>query len=179
MADRPDAIAAAVEPVLASLDLSLYDVELQGSGGARTLRVLVDRPGGVDLAAITAATEAISPILDADPAAARTLRGSYTLEVSSPGLERPLRTPAQFRGALGATVTLKVAGPDHPERLRGVLVAADEDHLEVDVDGSTVGVAVADVTSARTVFEWGSKRPEPKRTKQSKKRPQSKQKVAP
>src|SRR5690348_7309227 len=94
------AVALAVAPVLADLGLELFDVELTGSGRARTLRVFVDRPGavdgagsGVDLDAITAATEALSPVLDADTRVAGVLSGPYTLEVSSPGLERPLRTP--------------------------------------------------------------------------------------
>ena len=97
------AIADAVSPVVAALGLDLYDIEVTGSGRARIVRVMIDRPAGedgsdragIDLEAIAAATEAVSPILD-QPPVDRILSGSYSLEVSSPGLERPLRTPAHF-----------------------------------------------------------------------------------
>ena len=183
MVDRPDAIAAAVEPALDALGLSLYDVELTGAGGARTLRVLVDRPDGtsLDLAAITAATNAISPLLDTDARAARTLHGSYTLEVSSPGLERPLRTPAHFRGALGAVVSLKTGpttapttGAGEPRRVRGVVVSVDDGGVELEVEGERETFAYADVTQARTVFEWGAKKPQTTKTSKSKKQKQAK-----
>jgi ribosome maturation factor RimP len=172
MADRSDALAAVLQPVVAALGLDLYDVELAGLDHARTLRVLVDRPlgagdAGVDLDAITAATRAVSPVLDTDPTATSLLRGSYTLEVSSPGLERPLRTPAHFRRAIGSTVTVKSRGADGPRRLRGVLAAADDDGLDLDTDGGRAHVDYDDVVQARTVFEWGpssksSSKPTPK-----------------
>ncbi len=97
----PQAVATAIEPALAGLGLDLYDVELVGGGRARTLRVFVHRDGGVDLETIAQATQAVSALLDT-PAVAAALPGPYTLEVSSPGLERPLRTPAHFRSAWAA-----------------------------------------------------------------------------
>ena len=155
MPERVESLAGAIEPVLSTLGLELFDVELTGGGSTRTLRVIVDRDGGVDLDAITAATDAISPLLDHhdDPV----LRGPYGLEVSSPGLERPLRRPAHYRRALGATVSVKTRGADgETSRLRGVLVAADDDSLTIEADGTREQVAYADVTQARTVFEWGA-----------------------
>jgi ribosome maturation factor RimP len=187
MVDRPDAIAAAVEPALANLGLSLYDVELAGSGGARTLRVLVDRSDGssLDLAAITAATNAVSPLLDSDPGAARALHGSYTLEVSSPGLERPLRTPVHFRGAVGTVVSLKTGptsaptpGSGEPRRVRGVVTSVDDHGVELEIDGERETFAYADITQARTVFEWGAKKPKSKSKKQKQKQTKKMQRVS-
>ncbi|HZP31428.1 MAG TPA: ribosome maturation factor RimP [Acidimicrobiia bacterium] len=157
---HPQAVADAVAPALADLGLELFDVELTGSGRARTLRVFVDRPAGddaaVDLDAITAATEALSPVLDHDPRVAAALPGPYTLEVSSPGLERPLRTPAHFRRAVGSTVSVKTRAPGGgPVRRRAVLVAADDAGVTVEVDGTTEHLAYDDILQARTVFEWG------------------------
>ena len=159
------AVALAVAPVLAEIGLELFDVELTGSGRARTLRVFVDRPdhsggegagSGVDLDAITAATEALSPVLDADTRVAGVLSGPYTLEVSSPGLERPLRTPAHFRGAAGSVVSIKHRTADgSPARRRATLVSADDAGVTVDVDGATEHLAYDDILQARTVFEWG------------------------
>jgi ribosome maturation factor RimP len=161
-----------IEPIVTGLGLELFDLQYKGS----VLTVLVDRPGDgrVDLEAVTAATRAVSRALDeADPVA-----GRYSLEVSSPGLERPLRTPAHFAGALGETVTVKtVPGHDGPRRLRGELVAvtpapgpdgdapAGADEASIDVRADDTGrlhtVALAEIERARTVFEWGPA-PKPK-----------------
>jgi ribosome maturation factor RimP len=146
------AVRDALAPVVAGLGLDLYDVELNGTGAARTLRVTVERAGGVDLDAITEVTRAVSPVLDAEP----TLAGPYLLEVSSPGLERTLRTPAHFVGARGATVSIKfrTAGGG-TARVKGVLVDADDRGVVVEGDDGRHELAYADMTQARTVFEWG------------------------
>lgn len=138
-------------PAVAALDLELYDVELTGAGKARTLRVTVDRPGGVDLEAITAVTHAVSPMLDDAPAPA----GPFLLEVSSPGVERVLRTPAHYAGAVGTTVSVKVRTESGTKRVHGMLVDAGPEHCDVEVEGVREHIAYADVTQARTVFEWG------------------------
>ena len=93
MRDSVDTLASALVPELEPLGLELFDVELTGSGRARVLQVLVDKDGGVDLEAITAATERISPVLDA----LDVVSGPFALEVSSPGVERPLRRPEHYR----------------------------------------------------------------------------------
>jgi len=163
MADR-EAIAAALQPAVAALDLQLYDVEITGTGRSRVLRVLIDRDGGIDLDAITRATEAVMPILDGG-ALDDTLAGSYTLEVSSPGLERPLRRPEHFRSAAGSTVSIKLRAGDEPaRRIRGVLADADDDGCNVRLDtGTTERIAYDDIVQARTVFEWAG---QPKSGKQ-------------
>lgn len=138
-------VRALVADPLARSGIELVDVEHKGA----TLRVFVDRPGGIDLDTIAAATEVVSALLDAaDP-----IPGRYVLEVSSPGLERPLRTPAQFKRAVGARVSVRT----HPSvegerRIEGTLTAAD-DHGIV-VDGRPL--AYADIERARTVFVWGA-----------------------
>ena len=152
-ADRPAAVLA---PGLAEVGVTLYDVELAGSGRARTLRVLVDREGGVDLETVTAATEALAPVLDTDAVVAAVLPGTYLLEVSSPGLERPLRTPAHFRRAVGTPISLKATSADGTRRRdRVLLVGADDDGIEVEIDGVREHVGYGDIVQARTVFEWG------------------------
>ena len=157
--ERSEGLIQAVEPVVAALGFDLYDVELAGSGRDRTLRVTISPPagtdGGVDLEAISAVTEALSPVLDQDPAIDSTLRGAYTLEVSSPGLERTLRTPAHFQGAVGTLISVKSRGPTVRGAVRGVLTTTDDAGFELDVDGASERIAYDDVTQARTVFEWG------------------------
>jgi ribosome maturation factor RimP len=145
-----------VTPLLHARDLDLYDLEVNGSGHGRVVRVLVTASsgdGGLDLDAISAASEAISTALDA-PELARALPGPYALEVSSPGLERPLRRPEHFRGALGELVSVKREGA---ARVRGTVVAVDDDGFELErADGVTERVPYDDVAQARTVFEWGA-----------------------
>jgi ribosome maturation factor RimP len=151
--ERVESLAGVIEPVLIPFGLELFDLELTGSGSGRILRVVLDREGGVDLDAITVATEAISPVLDSEPTL---LPGPYALEVSSPGLERPLRRPDHYRRVVGATVSVKTRDDQGAaRRVRGVLTSADDDGFTLDVDGRAERIAYADVTQARTVFEWG------------------------
>jgi ribosome maturation factor RimP len=149
MLERVRALAG---PLVADAGASIYDVEFSGG----TLRVTLERPGGVDIDLIGRVTRDLSRALDeADPIA-----GQYTLEVSSPGLERPLRRPEHFAGAVGSVVSLKTRpGVEGERRIKGVLVAADGDRLTVapsDADpGTTRELAIDDLERARTVFEWG------------------------
>jgi ribosome maturation factor RimP len=145
-------IVDAVEPVVAALGLELYDVEVTGTGRALVVRVLVDREGGIDLDTVGSAAQAISPVLDSDQVA-RALPGAYALEVSSPGLERPLRRPEHYQRAVGSTISVKTPG----RRLRGVVVEADDDSFELALDdGTKERISYTEVAQARTVFEWGA-----------------------
>ncbi|MGH9153848.1 MAG: ribosome maturation factor RimP [Acidimicrobiales bacterium] len=133
-----------MEPVLAAAGFELVDARF--SSGA--LQIFVDRPGGVDLDAVAAVSTTVSELLDRhDP-----VPGRYTLEVSSPGVERPLRRPEHFRRSVGATVNVKtrpdVAGE---RRLEGLLEAVDDEGIVV----AGRRLAYGDIERARTVFEWG------------------------
>jgi ribosome maturation factor RimP len=136
-----------VEPLLAGAGVELVDVEHTGA----TLRVVVDRPGGIDLDTISELTEMVSSALDqADP-----IPGRYSLEVSSPGIERPLRTPEHFRRFVGHAVTVRTRpGLPLPRRLDGTLEAADDTGIAVAVDGEEHRLAYDDVERARTRFVW-------------------------
>lgn len=139
-----------VRPSVEAAGAELYDVELAGG----VLRITLDRPGGVDIGVIGTVTRAVSRLLDeADP-----IPGEYTLEVSSPGLERPLRTPEHFARAVGATVTVKTRpGVPGDRRVKGALVAAADDGFTVRPEGGGEDrtIAYGDVERVRTVFDWG------------------------
>ena len=163
-------IVRSLEPAVTGMGLDLYDVEINGSGRARVLRVLVDRDGGIDLEGIAAATEALSPVLDAPPLDAA-IPGPYALEVSSPGLERPLRTPAHFARATGETISVKTRGDDNrpARRIRGVVTSTDDAGFDLALeDGTSEHLAYDDISQSRTVFEWG---PQPKRASKKAVRP--------
>jgi ribosome maturation factor RimP len=166
------AVRGAAEPVLARLGLELVDAELVGSGRARTLRLAVDRPGGVDLEALAQASAPVSAALDETAA----VSGPYNLEVSSPGLERPLRRPSEFSRFLGTTITLKSHEPQSgARRHRGRLLEADADGVTLDVDGEHRRFSYEDIAGARTVFEWGPpEKPKPGKPKSGKPEPGAK-----
>jgi ribosome maturation factor RimP len=158
------------EPLLVGTGLELWDIELTKG----IVRVLVDREGGVDLDALARASTAVSSLLDDHP---DVVPGeAYQLEVSSPGIERTLRTPEQYRRYLGALVATKAkVAVDGARRWRGRLASADEDGIvlvvqDAAVDSAVEGAAVEDGANAagrvvlrydqidrtRTVLEWGS-----------------------
>ncbi|HEX4082140.1 MAG TPA: ribosome maturation factor RimP [Acidimicrobiales bacterium] len=145
-----DDLTDALSPVLADLGLDLVDVEVAGG----VVRVLVDREGGVDLDALASANKAVSVELDRlDP-----MPGRYTLEVSSPGVERRLRTPAHFVRAIGETVTVRTQpGTTEVRRLQGALTAADDNGIVLETGDGPVRIAYEQIERARTVFEWGPK----------------------
>ena len=151
-----------IEPVVAASGLTLYDAEFRGS----SLLVMVDGAEGAEganLDQVASVSRAIARHLDeADP-----IPGSYTLEVSTPGLERRLRRPDHFRGAIGETVKIKLnPGAPGERRADGELIAADDTTATVRTgDGGERTVAYADIDRARTQFEWG---PAPKPGKGSK-----------
>jgi ribosome maturation factor RimP len=129
-----------------------------------TVRVTLDTPpgseGSVDLDQLALATRLISRELDhTDP-----IPGRYTLEVTSPGVERALRTPAHFQREIGKVLNVRLADVGADERrLRGELVAADDTTatIRVDVGAESVDrvIELSSIDRARTVFEWG---PQPK-----------------
>lgn len=142
-----DRVLELVAPVVADVGAELYDIEFSGG----ILRILVDADGGIDIDAIKTISRSASRILDdADP-----IPGRYTLEVSSPGLERPLRTREHYVGAVGEAVKFKThADVDGRRRFEGTLTGADDDGFRVDVDGAELTFAYDAVTKTKTVFEW-------------------------
>ena len=168
MAMDLESIREFVAPIVVSLGLDLYDVEITAAGHARAVRVVVERRGsgeqgsGVDLDTISDATRVIAPALSASGM----LRDSDVLEVSSPGLERTLRRPEHFRGAVGLLVSVKHGRDGETVRDRGTIVAADDSGVELapetpqepdSTDGEPPNrrIAYVDIVACRTVFEWG------------------------
>jgi ribosome maturation factor RimP len=141
-----------VAPLLAEAEVELYDLEYTGG----ILKVTIDRPGGVDVGTVGSVTREVSRALDeADPIA-----GAFTLEVSSPGLERALRTPEHFARSVGETILVKArAGVEGDRRLKGKVLSADAHGITIDPAEPPAGpprsLAYDEIERARTVFEWG------------------------
>lgn len=168
----PETVSELLEPVVATLDVELLDVEWNGN----SLRVVVDRlwaegevpdkKNGITTSQLQDVNRLISPILDQhDP-----IPGRYTLEVSSPGVERKLAKPEHFARAVGEDVVVKLLPGEEPRRVRGELLAFDaDDHrltiAAVEIDGidqphvEPTTIAMNQIQKARTSFQWG---PSPK-----------------
>ena len=149
MSDLAEQIRGIVEPYLAAEGMELDDVEILGGG--KLLRVTVDAEGPLELDHIAALSRGIGRLIEEeDPVAS-----SYTLEVTSPGLERKLRHPAQFLKAVGGEVAVKTyTRIDDDKHHKGRLITANGDGITVDVGGKERSIAYGDVASARTVFIW-------------------------
>jgi ribosome maturation factor RimP len=155
-----DTILSIVMPIVSDLHLDLYDLEWNGG----ILKITVDTPpgaepvegghGGITLDQLALVTRLISRDFDhLDP-----IPGHYTLEISSPGLERNLRTPAHFQREIGKTVNVRLrANVDGMRRIQGVLVAADDTTATVRLDDNDLTervVAIDMIDRAKTVFQW-------------------------
>lgn len=146
-----DEVRSLIEPWLAAERLELDDLELKGSGRGRTLRVVIDADGPLDLDRIAEVSGGIGRLLDAET----DLSDPYQLEVTSPGLERSLKTPRHFQKSVGREVTVKIRRDETTTSGRGVLAEADEDGARVDLDdGGEMGFTYDEVVKARTVFTW-------------------------
>ena len=143
-----DRVNDLVDPLCARVGVEMVDLEFAGG----VLRITVDQPEGVGTEALAALTGEVSRVLDhTDP-----IPGTFTLEVTSPGIERPLKRPDHFGRAVGSRITLKTCpGTEGDRRLEGILEATDDAGLVVrSDDGSHRAVAYEEVQTARTVFVW-------------------------
>jgi ribosome maturation factor RimP len=142
------AVTAALEPVSVAAGFDLEGVEITPAGRRRVLRVVVDRDGGLDLDAVAVVSREFATALDAD-----TVMGDapYVLEVTSPGVDRPITTPRQWRRAIGRLVE----APLHDGgTVRGRVAAADETTVSFDIDGEQRVVALAELSDGRMQLEF-------------------------
>lgn len=141
------------ESITRRRSLRLWDVEMGGQPGRATVRVLIDGEGeGIDLDTVAQVAEELSRALDLrDP-----IQGRYTLEVSSPGLERNLKSVEHFRSSLGKQVVVKtkekLVGNSH--RVEGTVAEALDDEVRLEADGGSFVIPYDAIKTARTVFEW-------------------------
>jgi ribosome maturation factor RimP len=174
-----DRIRAALAPVLAAHGVSLVDVEWLTERVGWTLRLTIEREGadaltpdptipsrpqlesgGVTLEDCAHVSRDASAVLDAEDF----IPYHYNLEVSSPGLDRKLRTPAEFERFAGKTVKVKLSrpAPDGQRLLRGTLEKAEPGKVAVTVDGKRIEAPFDDVVEARLVYELETQ-PKPKK----------------
>jgi ribosome maturation factor RimP len=160
---EPADLARVLEPVVAAAGMDLESVRVSPAGRRRLLRLVVDADGGVGLEAIAEVSREVSARLDATGAMGEI---PYTLEVSSPGVDRPLTEPRHWRRAQGrlVSVPLAVAGgddqgrtgaPRRPPTFRGRILVAGDTSVTLDIDGDQVELDYAELGPGQVQVEFG------------------------
>jgi ribosome maturation factor RimP len=136
-----------IEPVVTGMGYELVDV--QASNGGRFLRLFIDKPSGINVDDCAAVSRQLARVFEVEGI-------DYDrLEVSSPGLDRPLRKPADFARFSGQKAELRLRRPDAGGRRKfaGVLKGTEAGQVKIEVDGQTVALALDDIERAKLVPE--------------------------
>src|ERR1700722_11367136 len=148
-------VQALAEPLARSLGLELVDIEYLREGPSWILRIFIDKPGGVNLDDCSSFSHALGPALDVD----EVVGTAYSLEVSSPGLERPLKKPRDFERFAGKRIKVKTfaplpsaAGPGQ-KNFQGVLLGLKGDLVELEAEGKPVQIPLSAIAKAHLVVE--------------------------
>ena len=147
-------VTQGIAPIAERLGLMLWDVEFVKEGARRILRVTIDSPEGITIEDCERMHRAIDPVLDEiDP-----IETAYDLEVSSPGIERELRTDAHIEACIGEYVELRLFAPiEGQKRFEGILAGRGEQGEILLSDGeNTVAFARSAVSKIRTVYDFDS-----------------------
>jgi len=147
-----DVVSRLAEPVAAELRLELVDVVYEKEGSRWMLRVFIDKPGGVTVEDCEAMSRRLDPLLDeADP-----IPHEYALEVSSPGLERPLKQPADYQRFAGQEVALRLFAPVEGRRnWQGKLLGMDEDgNVKLATETGEKKIPLSGISRAHLVFRF-------------------------
>lgn len=141
-------LAAVLEPVVTGLGYEYVGAEFGQAENGQTLRVYIDKADGIVVEDCAEVSRQLSAVLDVEDVIA----AAYQLEVSSPGVDRPLFTPAQFAGAVGESVRVKLAaGVDGRRNFKGELVSSDSSGAVVEVDGIDYTLPLADIEQANII----------------------------
>ena len=162
MTDKADEIAALLSPTVESLGLELLGIEYLPAPGGATVRLYIDVPqsegGNADAGQRSVGIEdceAVSREVSAQLDVADPISGNYTLEVSSPGLERPLFGAAQFARFVGETAKATLKLPqDGRRRLQGAILRVEGATVVFEVDGAELAVDAANIDKAKLVPDW-------------------------
>ena len=153
-------IASLIEPVLAAMEIDLEGIKIGSAGRRRVLRIIVDADGGVSLDDIAEVSREVSARLDAGNAMGD---APYTLEVSSPGVDRPLTQPRHWRRAAGRLVAVPIAAgnvdaerdaPAGPVPRQARVIDADDDGVTLEIDGASRFFDYADLGPGRVQVEF-------------------------
>ncbi|MDZ7264157.1 MAG: ribosome maturation factor RimP [candidate division KSB1 bacterium] len=144
-------ISALIAPIIAAHQVDLVDIELKGKPGQLVLRVYVDIVGGIGLDQCAAISRELSDVLDI----ADLIPGKYRLEVSSPGLDRPLKNARDFERNIGRQVRIKYRGQgDTVTSISGTIKAVTENQLLLEVNEQPQPIALSTIVLAKIQTVW-------------------------
>ena len=156
IARHKERLRAVVEPVVTAAKYDLEDLEITGSGRRSLVRVVVDSDQGVDSDAVAELSRDISAALDAaERAEGPFTRGSYHLEVSSPGIDRPLTQPRHWRRNRGRLVKVKITTPEAaPTTVTGRILAADDERVRLKIADEVREVPYSELGPGKVQIEF-------------------------
>jgi ribosome maturation factor RimP len=144
--DRIRRIQEVVAPVLERASVELVDIRLLTQKGRRVLRLYIDKAGGVNLHDCATISREVAVQLDVNDI----IPGRYTLEVSSPGLDRPLRKASDYQRNTGRILKVTARGSDGVQhQLKGELISCEADGIVLNVKGEKVSISFRDIQSAK------------------------------
>lgn len=143
-----------LEPVVGEAGYDLEDVAVSSAGRRKLVRVTVDADGGIDLDSVAEVSRIVSDTLDADSGAQSMLAGPYVLEVSSPGVDRPLLEPRHWRRSIGRLVKVPVGGGAGEGTVTGRVVGTDAAGVTLDSHGSRHVYGWAELGPGRVQVEF-------------------------
>ena len=140
-----------VTPILESEGLELVDIEFQREARGWVLRIYIDKEGGVTLNDCTVVSQQLSAVLDVeDP-----IDTPYTLEVSSPGLTRPLKKPKDYERYKGKLVCIKTYQKlEGQKEFKGKLLGLEEDVVSLEIEGKIMNIPLKDIAKANLEYEF-------------------------
>ncbi len=141
-----------LKKIIEDCGVSLYDTQITSEGEQKIFRVFISHPEGINLEQCTKVTKIISPILDIDPP----MSGKYTLEVSSPGIDRQLTKIDNFENSINDLVKFKIKTDSDNEKIKAKILKVEDNQIFVydKTNKKDRVINFADVIKAKTYFEW-------------------------
>lgn len=151
MRQNSDALWELVEPVVTGLDYELVDIEYLSQDRINILRVYIDHENGITVDDCGKVSLQLSALFDVE----EPVRGRYNLEVSSPGIDRPLRKISDFERFAGNVIKVKMAMPvENRRNFKGTLLGVEADRVKIEVDGEEFELPVTAIDKARIVPQY-------------------------
>lgn len=149
---KVDKLSDMLRPAAEALGYEFLGIEYIGQGKHSVLRIYIDHENGITVDDCASVSHQVSGILEVeDP-----ISSQYTLEVSSPGVDRPLFTMQHFSQVVGKTVQMRChVGVDGRRKFKGLLLSAENEQLQIEVDKETYTLDFADIEKANLVAEFG------------------------
>ena len=146
-----DRVRAMIHPIVLNEGMEVVEIEYRRESGGWVLRLILDKEGGVTLGDCTRVSQEVGRSLDVEDV----IQTPYTLEVSSPGLTRPLKTENDFMKYRHRLIRIKTVNPiENRRQFKGKLLGISENRIEMEMDGGVFQIPLSNVAKANLEIEW-------------------------